>query len=230
MYESIINLLKEMDFQFWWPVDINYHNKNEGDWRIEIIIGAILTQNTKWDIVEKNIEYLKSKNFIFRLENINNLSIDDIKVPFRLRKLETLKSLSNYILENYGNIDNFSAFGINKIRDELLKIKGIGKETCDAIILYSLEKPIFVVDYYTKKFFNRFEEYDKLRIEIEKIINDNFNEIYDLFVDKLKDIENKNLPFLSVYDLRKNISYEKKLTIMYKELHAMIDIKMKNLK
>lgn len=229
MYESIINLLKEMDFQFWWPVDINYHNKNEGDWRIEIIIGAILTQNTKWDIVEKNIEYLKSKNFIFRLENINNLSIDDIKVPFRLRKLETLKSLSNYILENYGNIDNFSAFGINKIRDELLKIKGIGKETCDAIILYSLEKPIFVVDYYTKKFFNRFEEYDKLRIEIEKIINDNFNEIYDLFVDKLKDIENKNLPFLSVYDLRKNISYEKKLTIMYKELHAMIDIKMKNL-
>ena len=43
MYESIINLLKEMDFQFWWPVDINYHNKNEGDWRIEIIIGAILT-------------------------------------------------------------------------------------------------------------------------------------------------------------------------------------------
>jgi len=230
MYESIINLLKEMDFQFWWPVEINYHNKNEGDWRIEIIIGAILTQNTKWDIVEKNIEYLKSKNFIFRLENINNLSIDDIKVPFRLRKLETLKSLSNYILENYGNIDNFSAFGINKIRDELLKIKGIGKETCDAIILYSLEKPIFVVDYYTKKFFNRFEEYDKLRIEIEKIINDNFNEIYDLFLDKLKDIENKNLPFLSVYDLRKNISYEKKLTIMYKELHAMIDIKMKNLK
>ncbi|MFP3316858.1 MAG: hypothetical protein RXN79_00405 [Candidatus Nanopusillus sp.] len=230
MYKSIINLLKEMDFQFWWPVDINYHNKNEGDWRIEIIIGAILTQNTKWDIVEKNIEYLKSKNFIFRLENINNLSIDDIKVPFRLRKLETLKSLSNYILENYGNIDNFSAFGINKIRDELLKIKGIGKETCDAIILYSLEKPIFVVDYYTKKFFNRFEEYDKLRIEIEKIINDNFNEIYDLFLDKLKNIENKNLPFLSVYDLSKDISYEKKLTIMYKELHAMIDIKMKNLK
>jgi len=230
MYKSIINLIKEMGLQFWWPVDINYHNKNEGDWRIEIIIGAILTQNTKWDIVEKNIEYLKSKNFIFRLENINNLSIDDIKVPFRLRKLETLKSLSNYIIENYGNMDNFSAFEINKIRDEILKIKGIGKETCDAIILYSLEKPIFVVDYYTKKFFNRFKEYDKLRIEIEKIINDNFNEIYDLFLDKLKDIENKNLPFLSVYDLRKNISYEKKLTIMYKELHAMIDIKMKNLK
>jgi len=230
MYKYIINLLKEMDFQFWWPVDINYHSKNEGDWRIEIIIGAILTQNTKWDIVEKNIEYLKSKNFIFRLKNINNLSIDDIKVPFRLRKHETLKSISNYILENYGNIDNFSAFGITKIRDELLKIKGIGKETCDAIILYSLEKPIFVVDYYTKKFFNRFEEYDKLRIEIEKIINDNFNEIYDLFLDKLKDIENKNLPFLSVYDLSKDISYEKKLTIIYKELHAMIDIKMKNLK
>jgi endonuclease-3 related protein len=230
MYESIINLIKEMDFQFWWPVDLNYHNKNKGDWRVEVIIGAILTQNTKWDLVEKNIEYLKSKNFIFRLENINNLSINDIKVPFRLRKLETLKYLSNYILENYENIDNFSKLEINKIREELLKIKGIGKETCDAIILYSLEKPIFIVDYYTKKFFNRFEEYDKLRIEIEKIVNDNFNEIYNLFLDKLKNMENKNLPFLSVYDLRKNISYEKKLTIIYKELHAMIDIKMKNLK
>jgi len=74
MYRSIINLIKETNFQFWWPVDINYHNKNKGDWRIEIIIGAILTQNTKWNIVEKNIEYLKSKNFIFRLENIDNLS------------------------------------------------------------------------------------------------------------------------------------------------------------
>jgi len=229
MYRSIINLIKETNFQFWWPVDINYHNKNKGDWRIEIIIGAILTQNTKWNIVEKNIEYLKSKNFIFRLENINNLSIDYIKVPFRLRKLETLKSLSNYILKNYGNIDNFSKLEINKMRNELLKIKGIGKETSDAIILYSFEKPIFVVDYYTKKFFNRFEEYDKLRIEIEKIVNDNFIEIYNLFLDKLKNIENRNLPFLSVYDLRKNISYEEKLTIIYKELHAMIDIKMKSL-
>ena len=230
MYKSIINLIKEMDFQFWWPVDINYHNKNKGDWRIEIIIGAILTQNTKWNIVEKNIEYLKSKNFIFRLENIDNLSVDYIKVPFRLRKLETLKSLSNYILKNYGNIDNFSKLEINKMRNELLKIKGIGKETSDAIILYSFEKPIFVVDYYTKKFFNRFEEYDKLRIEIEKIVNDNFIEIYNLFLNKLKNIENRNLPFLSVYDLRTNISYEEKLTIIYKELHAMIDIKMKNLK
>jgi len=230
MYESIINLIKEIDFQFWWPVDIDYHNKNAGDWRVEIIIGAILTQNTKWDLVEKNIEYLKSKNFIFRLENINNLSINDIKVPFRLRKLETLKSLSNYILENYGDIDDFSKLEINKMRKELLKIKGIGKETCDVIILYSFEKPIFVVDYYTKKFFNRFEEYDKLRIEVEKFVNDNFNEIYNLFLDKLKNIENKNLPFLSVYDLNKNISYEEKLTIIYKELHAMIDIKMKNLK
>ena len=229
MYRSIINLIKETNFQFWWPVDINYHNKNKGDWRIEIIIGAILTQNTKWNIVEKNIEYLKSKNFIFRLENIDNLSIDYIKVPFRLRKLETLKSLSNYILKNYGNIDNFSKLEINKMRNELLKIKGIGKETSDAIILYSFEKPIFVVDYYTKKFFNRFEEYDKLRIEIEKIVNDNFIEIYNLFLDKLKNIENRNLPFLSVYDLRKNISYEEKLTIIYKELHAMIDMKMKNL-
>ena len=72
-----------MDFQFWWPVDVDYHNKNEGDWRVEIIIGSILTQNTKWNLVEKNLEYLKSKNFIFRLENINNLSISDIKVPFR---------------------------------------------------------------------------------------------------------------------------------------------------
>jgi endonuclease-3 related protein len=229
MYESIINLIKEMNFQFWWPVDISYHNKNEGDWRVEVIIGAILTQNTKWNLVEKNLEYLKSKNFIFRLENINNLSTNDIKVPFRLRKLETLKSLSNYILENYESIDNFSKIEINKMREELLKIKGIGKETCDTIILYSFEKPIFVVDYYTKKFFNRFEEYDKLRIEIEKIINDNFNEIYKLFLNKLKNIGNGNLPFLSVYDLGKNISYGKKLTIIYKELHAMIDIKMKNL-
>mgnify|MGYP001770780975 CR=1 FL=1 len=58
IYDKIINLIKESDFQFWWPVDLYYHNKTNGDWRVEVIIGAILTQNTKWDFVEKNINFL----------------------------------------------------------------------------------------------------------------------------------------------------------------------------
>ncbi|BFI73594.1 endonuclease III [Nanoarchaeota archaeon] len=230
MYDNIINLIDSLEFQFWWPVDIEYHNKNNGDWRVEIIIGAILTQNTKWDFVEKNINFLKEKNFIFRLENIKNLDPEDIKVPFKNRKLETLKELSNFIINKYGSLDNFSKNDLYKIREELLNINGIGKETADAIILYSIEKPIFVVDYYTKLFFNKFIEYDKLRIEIEEIVKNNINNIEKLFLDKLKNYKEIKYPFLSVFDLRKNIDYDKKLVIIYKELHAMIDIKMKSLK
>ncbi|MGC9133034.1 MAG: hypothetical protein ACP5GJ_01345 [Nanopusillaceae archaeon] len=230
MYDYIINLIKEIDFQFWWPVDLKYHSKNNGDWRVEIIIGAILTQNTKWDFVEKNLIYLKNKGFIFRLENIKNLNYEDIKVPFRIRKLDTLKELSEFILNNYKSLDDFSKNDLYKIRKELLEIKGIGRETADAIILYSLEKPIFVVDYYTKLFLNKFIDYDKLRIEIEEFIKNNIEKIEKIFLEKLKKYKREYYPFLSVFNLLDNIDVNKKLVIIYKELHAMIDIKMKSLK
>ncbi|MGB9674536.1 MAG: hypothetical protein ACPLX8_00225, partial [Nanopusillaceae archaeon] len=123
----------------------------------------------------------------------------------------------------------FSKKDIYEIRKELLNIDGIGKETADVIILYAIEKPIFVVDYYTKLFLNMFIEYDKLRKEIENAIIKNIDVIENLFINKIGKA-NKKLPYLSVYDFRKDLELDKKLTIIYKELHAMIDIKMKSLK
>ncbi|BBL45388.1 endonuclease III [Nanobdella aerobiophila] len=222
MIENIIKLVKESNVQLWWPVDLNYHIKTGGDWKIEVILGAILTQNTKWSFVEKNIEYLKSKNFIFNIDNLKNLDINYIKVPFKSRKLETIKNIADSI-ENI-DINN----RVDYIRKELLDIHGIGKETADAIILYAFEKPILVIDYYTKRYFNLDIGYDKLRVKLETEIKDNMNRIEKLLKKKINNY--KKYPFLSVYNLKDDIDYNKKLTIIYKEIHAMIDIKMKNLK
>jgi|GEM_PF-1447025 len=252
----MLNLLKELltvGFQFWWPVDLRYHTLTNGDWRVEVILGSILTQNTKWEIVEKVINKMKENKFVFNLDYIKKISeemlINFIKsIPFNLSKARRIKNLVNYISENYKDLDSFFSLDIYGLRKELLSIKGIGKETADVIILYASEKPIFVVDSYTRRFLfenniiSRInEEYDKIRIIIEKFVESNFNTIFQEFYNELIKINCKEMlkfsfnydgnikikPPLSVCDLKKELSYENKLTIIYKELHAMIDIYMK---
>lgn len=241
--KSLLILIEKFDFTFWWPVDLLYHEKTNGDWRVEVIIGAILTQNTKWNIVEKNIEYLKSKGFIFDLENILKLDLDDIKVPMKVRKLETLKNLAKNILENFSSIEEMKKEDLSNLRKFLLNLKGIGYETCDVILLYSLEKPIFVVDNYTKKFLYYNKEineinisYERLRKMIEEFIKDRYNEILSIFRKKIEKISCKevlNYYFKKSYgDLPLNPcslsdNFENNLVIIYKELHGMIDIFIK---
>ncbi|MCX8031159.1 MAG: endonuclease III domain-containing protein [Thermodesulfovibrionales bacterium] len=136
--------------QNWWPAETPF----------EVIIGAILTQNTSWTNVEKAIKNLRKENLLSpeKLRDISYLQLSEIIRPsgyYRI-KAQRIKAFVNFFYENYkGNLELLKEQKIEKIRFQLLSIKGIGKETADSILLYALEKPIFVVDIYTKRLLSR---------------------------------------------------------------------------
>lgn len=136
--------------QRWWP----------GDTPFEIMIGAILTQNTAWSNVEKAISSLKDAGAL-NPEAI--LAMSEKKLSSLIRpagyhnvKAGRLKGLAAYLNDNYGcEISRMRLKRTSDLRDELLNVKGVGPETADSILLYALNKPVFVVDAYTKRLFLR---------------------------------------------------------------------------
>ena len=190
----------------WWPMDLNYHRRNNTDPRAEIIIGAILTQNTSWSNVEKALENLKNRNML-DLAKIFNADITLIRKlikpsGFFNQKSKRLKEISVYIFNKYKNdLDEFFSKELNEIRNELLSINGIGPETADTILLYAGNLPIFVVDNYTKRLCQRlpldvsikyrdiqcyFQKELKKTFETEKLTQI-YNEIHALIVNLAKD-------------------------------------------
>jgi endonuclease-3 related protein len=128
--------------QHWWP----------GRTRFEIVVGAVLTQNTNWLNVERAIENLKKQG---------RLSLDGIlkckELPKLIRpsgyynvKARRLRALCEHIQEQ-GGLEAMFDLPIDELREGLLSVKGIGEETADSIVLYAAEKPVFVVDAYTRR-------------------------------------------------------------------------------
>ncbi len=160
LYELLLDLY---GFQGWWPVDIQYHNLRGTDYRDEVIIGAVLTQNTSWRNVEKSLENLK---------RYGELSLDFIR-KVHLERLKELIQPSGFYNQKAIRLKEVAEF-INPTdmvktlpRKELLKVKGIGPETADAILLYAGERLSFVIDKYTQRFIKRFinieGDYHKLK-------------------------------------------------------------------
>jgi endonuclease-3 related protein len=162
MLTKIYNiLLKTYSHQKWWPVT----SKNK---QFEIILGAILTQNTSWKNVEKAIANLKKENTI---------NPDKI-LKLNKSKLAKLIKSSGYYNQKAGRLKLISKFYLenkNPTREQLLEVKGIGNETADSILLYAYNKPFFVVDLYTKRIFSR----------LGLIKTDNYKEIQELFMKSL---------------------------------------------
>lgn len=148
-------LLKSFGKRNWWP----------GETELEIIIGAVLTQNTSWKNVEKAIDNLKQHNALDlqTLFEMDKATLALIIKPsgFYNIKSSRLKNLINVIYNDYAsNILNINKLNMWDTREKLLEINGIGKETADSIILYALNKPIFVIDVYTKRFLKNHRIYD----------------------------------------------------------------------
>lgn len=126
--------------------------------REEVIIGAILTQRANWRNAELAIANLKKEKINF-LKNIHKLGLKNKNELARLirpsgfyqQKAGCLFGLAKFILENYGNLKELKKKELAKLREELLSLKGIGPETADSILLYGLEKPVFVIDEYTRR-------------------------------------------------------------------------------
>ena len=134
----------------WWP----------GETPFEIMAGAILTQNTSWRNVEKAIQQLKQRG-VLTPEGIHQLRRSQLAPLIRSSgyyhiKAERLKGFVHFLFEEYGgDLERMRMENLEELRKKLLHIKGIGPETCDSILLYGLEKPIFVVDAYTKRILSR---------------------------------------------------------------------------
>ena len=163
-------LRRRFGFLNWWP----------GETKDEIIIGAILTQNTNWKNVEKAICNLKYEKLL-DLESIaviNAGKLERLIRPsgFYRQKAARLMDFARYAMQGYGGVDGFFKKGTQELRKELLGLNGIGKETADSIILYAAGKPIFVIDAYTRRILNRMwgipynAEYDDLRFLVEQEI------------------------------------------------------------
>jgi len=179
-YELLLFLkeknLLERSPTFWWP---NYGT-------FETVIGAILTQNTKWTNVEKSLENLKK----YHLHTFEALSCADLPLliqaitpsGFKNQKAVRLKLLCQNIQSSFNSFENFQN-GVS--RTWLLSQKGIGEETADAILCYACKKEEMIVDKYTQKLLNsfgfEFESYEELKHWCEYGINENFDKIIQLY-------------------------------------------------
>ncbi len=134
----------------WWP----------GDTPLEIIVGAILTQNTAWQNVEKAIGNLKQNHAlsISRLRQVEEAQLAGWLRPsgYFNQKAKKIKAFIEFLDHHYGgSLARMREAPLEHLRVELLKVKGIGPETADSILLYALEKRVFVIDAYTKRIFTR---------------------------------------------------------------------------
>ena len=134
----------------WWPAETPF----------EVCVGAILTQNTNWGNVEKAIDNLKRIEALTP-ERLRLLPEDELAALIRPSgyftiKGRRLKSFVSFLFERYdGRLDAMFARPWPELRDELLGVSGIGRETADSLLLYAGHQPTFVVDAYTKRLFSR---------------------------------------------------------------------------
>ncbi len=149
LYELLLDLY---GFQGWWPVDAYYHNLMGTDPRDEVIIGAVLTQNTSWKNVEKSLENLKREGEL-SLEFVRKVNLEGLKELIRPSGFYNQKAIRLKTVAEFINpTDRVKTLS----REELLRVKGIGPETADAILLYAGERLSFVIDKYTQRFIKRF--------------------------------------------------------------------------
>ncbi len=187
--------------QNWWP------GKNS----FEIIIGAILTQNTAWSNVEKAIKNLK-KERLLSSSKLRNIPIEKLAKMIRPagyfnKKAKKLKEFIDFFFNNYeGDLDKMFKKEMYLLRQELLKIRGIGRETADSILLYAGSKPIFVIDAYTRRILFRHQlitenmDYEKIQYFFMHNLPQDvklFNEFHALFVRLGKHFCKKTKPLFN---------------------------------
>lgn len=191
-------LLKAFGPQHWWP----------GDTPEEVLVGAVLVQNTSWTNVEKAIAQLREADLLEpkALATVPLEELEELIRPagyFRL-KARRLRNLIEMIVQRYdGSLERMFQTPLDLLRQELLSVNGIGPETADSILLYAGGLPTFVVDTYTKRIFARhgwieFEAgYDALKDLFESRLPANaetFNEYHALLVRIGKDYCRKTGP------------------------------------
>ncbi len=164
-------LLNHFGPQHWWP----------GETELEVIAGAVLTQNTNWKNVEKAILNLKERGLLSP-DRLNALSVSELAqlirpVGYYNIKAKRLKNLIDFLRECYElDLTRLLNKETDTLRQELLSVNGIGPETADSILLYAAQRPVFVVDAYTHRILKRHGMTDE---------QTDYHELQSLFMDHL---------------------------------------------
>ncbi len=177
--------------QHWWP----------GETPFEIMLGAVLTQNTSWSNVEKAISALKVNNVLNPRAIVNTqhnyLAAWLTPVGYFNLKATRLQAYCSWYLDT-GEFAQLNKLETTELRKALLSVKGVGPETADDILLYAFSRAVFVIDAYTRRLFSRLgyingdEDYEILRINFEKSLDKQpdkielFNEYHALIVHHAK--------------------------------------------
>ena len=183
-------LLSQYGPQHWWPADTPF----------EVMVGAILTQNTAWTNVERAIGNLKRENLL-SAELIARCPKAHLAVFLRPSgyfnvKADRLKQFCAWYVE-MGGYERLKFHTTQGLRNRLLAVKGIGPETADDILLYAFDRAVFVIDAYTRRLLLRLgwikgdESYETLRLGFERALGRNvkqYNEYHALIVKHSKDI------------------------------------------
>ncbi len=153
--KQVYSIYKLLFFRFgpqgWWP----------GRTKTEMIIGAILTQNTHWQNVEKALNNLRTAGLL----NFGRLyKADENTVAGHIRpagyfniKARRLKNFAKFFVEDMrSSWRAFRVMPLEELRERVLAVNGVGPETADSILLYAFNRPVFVVDAYTKRIFSRY--------------------------------------------------------------------------
>jgi len=158
--------------QNWWPAQS----------RFEVIVGAYLTQNTNWSNVERAMANLRRAR-VLSVKGIREMPLGRLQKLVRpsgyfRQKAIKLKTFIRFLDENYsGSLDRMFAQPTEKLRAELLALNGVGPETADSILLYAGNHPVFVVDAYTRRIFERHglitakNKYEEIRALIEQAVS-----------------------------------------------------------
>jgi endonuclease-3 related protein len=184
-------LLERYGHRHWWPAETPF----------EVCVGAILTQNTNWGNVERAIANLKGERLLSP-KGLRDVPVERLAEVIRPAgyfnvKSVRLKGFISWLFDNYGgSVERMAAAEWTALREGLLRVKGIGPETADSILLYACAKPSFVVDAYTKRLLSSLglisgkEGYEEVRaLFMENLPADValFNEYHALIVQHAKE-------------------------------------------
>ncbi|MCX7000531.1 MAG: endonuclease III domain-containing protein [Candidatus Sumerlaeota bacterium] len=179
-------LFKHFGPQHWWP----------GETVEEIIIGAVLTQNTNWGNVERAIENLKRADAL-SLRKIVALEPETLSTLIRPSGYYNIKAKRLWAVADYfvrrcdTDFSLLETIPTDELRGELLSVHGVGRETADSILLYALNRPVFVVDAYTLRvgrrhgFLSEKDDYESARALFERSLKRDvqlYNEYHALLV------------------------------------------------
>lgn len=204
-------LLGHFGPQYWWPAKTEF----------EMLVGAILTQNTHWRNVEKALTNLSSHLEPHALLSLSQTDLSELIRPsgYYNQKAHRLLLFTRWLTETFESIEHAKQSKTCTLRASLLTLTGIGPETADSMLVYTFKKPVFIIDAYTRRIFSRLGynvpvSYEAFRQQLETALGNHLsvelcNEFHALIVIEAKEFC-KVKPHCLPCPLHKQCAYCKK--------------------